>query len=100
MYFFTKARAGAVGEGDGIAEAIIALSKAARSHDREHFIVAGHSFGGRILGHVAGKHPEVLQNVDLWLLANAADDASDCVKTDIIGSNGVIHVIDSVVLPK
>ena len=81
MYFFTKARAGAVGEGNGIADAIKELSKAARRHGGEHFIVAGHSFGGRILGHVAGKHPEVLENVDLWLLANAADDASDCKKT-------------------
>jgi len=27
-------------------------------------------------------------------------DKANIVKTDIVGSNGVIHVIDSVILPK
>jgi len=81
MYYFTQARADAVADGDGIATAIKTLAKAARTHPGEHFIVAGHSFGGRILGHVVGNHPELLQNVDLWLLANAADSAAECEKT-------------------
>jgi pimeloyl-ACP methyl ester carboxylesterase len=81
MYYFTQARADAVADGDGIATAIKTLTKAARTHPGEHVIVAGHSFGGRILGHVVGHHPDLLQNVDLWLLANAADDAAECKKT-------------------
>jgi pimeloyl-ACP methyl ester carboxylesterase len=81
MYYFTQARADAVADGEGINNAIKDLSNAARTHAGEHFIVAGHSFGGRILGHVVGHHPELLQNVDLWLLANAADDAAECRKT-------------------
>jgi pimeloyl-ACP methyl ester carboxylesterase len=81
MYYFTQARADAVANGDGIANAIDTLSRAAWTHRGKHFIVAGHSFGGRILGHVVGNHPELLQNVDLWLLANAADDAAACKNT-------------------
>jgi pimeloyl-ACP methyl ester carboxylesterase len=81
MYYFTQARADAVAKGDGIANAIEKLARAARAHRGEHFIVAGHSFGGRILGHVVGRRPDLLQNVDLWLLANAADNAAECAKT-------------------
>jgi pimeloyl-ACP methyl ester carboxylesterase len=81
MYYFTQGRADSVAKGDGIYDAIEKLSKAARTHRGERFIVAGHSFGGRILGHVVGRHPQLLQNVDLWLLANAADNATDCENT-------------------
>jgi pimeloyl-ACP methyl ester carboxylesterase len=81
MYFFTRARADAVARGEGIATVIKTLSDATQHHGREHFIVAGHSFGGRILGRVAGYHPELLRDVDLWLLANAADDSDACLKT-------------------
>ena len=81
MYYFSQGRANAVARGDGIVTAIARLSKAVDRGNREHFIVAGHSLGGRILGHVAGYHPELLRNVDLWLLANAADNAKVCQHT-------------------
>jgi len=74
-YFKTRDRADDISQGDGIANAIHDLAIAARSHGDEHFIVAGHSFGARIVGRVIGKHPELLRSTDLVLLANAADDA-------------------------
>lgn len=80
-YFLTRARADRIAKGGGIANAIAALANAAREHSGEHFIVAGHSFGGRILGRVVGERPKILRNVDLVLLANAADDAEVCYKT-------------------
>jgi pimeloyl-ACP methyl ester carboxylesterase len=81
MYFFTRARADDVARGDGVATVIDRLSSARRHRGQEHFIVTGHSFGGRILGRVPGYHPQLLKNVDLWLLANAADDSEACLKT-------------------
>lgn len=56
LYYFTQVRADAVRRGEGIAMAIKRLSTDANRGNREHFIVAGHSFGGRILGHVVGYH--------------------------------------------
>lgn len=81
MYFFTRHRADVISQGEGIATAIKTLANAMQHDGREHFIVAGHSFGGRILGRVAGNHPELLRDVDLWLLANAADDSDACLRT-------------------
>lgn len=80
-FWGNQARADRVASGEGIATVIKRLSTAFHPNGREHFIVSGHSFGGRIMGHVAGYHPELFNSVDLWLLANAADDASECRKT-------------------
>ena len=81
MYYFTRGRADRIAKGEGIATAIKKLSSAMQRQGREHIIVAGHSMGGRILGRVVGNHPELLQNVDLVLLVNSADNSSACVKT-------------------
>lgn len=81
FYYCTQKRADNIADGDGIADVIKQLSRAFRRNGKEDFIVAGHSFGGRILGHVVGNDPELLRNVDLWLLANAADAAKECEET-------------------
>jgi hypothetical protein len=77
----TRARADTISQGDGIPRIIRALSKAQRVHAGEHFVVTGHSFGGRILGRAIGKNPELLSDIDLVLLANAADDADSGRRT-------------------
>jgi len=75
-YYPTRNRADAIAQGDGIFEAIRDLRKTMRPGKKEYLIIAGHSFGARILGRVVRKHPELLREVDLCILANAADDAA------------------------
>jgi pimeloyl-ACP methyl ester carboxylesterase len=80
-YNRTQVRADRIARGVGISDALEALSAATRRHRGEHIIVAGHSYGARILGGVVRHRPEVLRNVDLMLLANSADDAEACANT-------------------
>jgi len=80
-YYFTRARADAIARGQGIANALEALSQAAQRNGRDRFVVAGHSFGGRILGRVVGYRPELLGKIDLYILANTADGADQYEKT-------------------
>jgi hypothetical protein len=80
-YRLTQNRADRIAVGGGIADAIEKLSAAARRHSGERIVVAGHSYGARILGRVVGHRPEVLRNLDLMLLANSADDAEACRNT-------------------
>ncbi|MFT6167829.1 MAG: putative surface protein with fasciclin (FAS1) repeats, partial [Vicingaceae bacterium] len=42
----------------------------------------------------------VMQKEDKILLKDAKGNYSEIVETDVMGSNGVIHVINAVVMPK
>lgn len=47
-----------------------------------------------------GETLTVVQKDDKILLKDAAGNHSEIVATDVMGSNGVIHVIDTVVMPE
>jgi pimeloyl-ACP methyl ester carboxylesterase len=81
MYYRTRDRADKIATGSGIAESLQKLSNAMRPHGRERLIVAGHSMGARILGRVIAYHPELLNRLNLVLLANTADDSNSFKRT-------------------
>jgi pimeloyl-ACP methyl ester carboxylesterase len=80
-WYPTKWRANSIARGTGMFEAIDKLSQAVPRDERDRVVIAGHSLGARILGRVVGFHPEVLQNVDLCILANTADGEHQYEKT-------------------